>query len=162
MPRESGIWLRKQTGWYYTTVNGNQVRLARDKAEAGTAYHELMLGLDAAPPTTTRLSFRMLADRFLAHCKRTMAGNTFKVRMYYLQSFCDHVRKKAGADLRVEHVSSWEEQNPHWSQGTVATVRSILIACSRDVSYEAESRMRIAVWSVLVGQLATRPEAVRN
>src|SRR5687768_9416586 len=107
MPRRPGLWKRKEDGWWYTTVNRQQVKLAKDRKEAETAFHELMLRPDAAPADTTRLSVRKLADKFLTHCERTMAASTFKVRLYYLRSFCAHVRRRAVADLRVEHVTAW-------------------------------------------------------
>lgn len=129
MPRQPGVWFRAQDGFYYTTINKKKIRLAVNKREAQKAFHELMARPEAAPVTTSRLTFRAVADQFLGHCKRTMAAGTFSTRRLYLQSFCTHLGKRAVADLRVEHVSAWEAKNSHWSRSTVATVRSILTAC---------------------------------
>ncbi len=111
-----------------TTIGGKQTKLATDKAEARKALYELLARPDTAPVTTSRLSFRTLADRFIGHCQ-AMAASTFRTRRLYLQSFCTHIGKRPVSELRVEHVSAWEAKNHHWSASTRATVRSILIAC---------------------------------
>src|SRR4051812_42671085 len=102
MPRQPGIWLRKQDGFFYTTVRKKKIRLARDKAEARKALHGLLAG-DEPPPDPPRLSFRKLADLFLGFCERTMAENPFLPRRCVLRGFCDHLGRRAVADLRVEH-----------------------------------------------------------
>src|SRR4051812_27334894 len=96
MARPSGIWQRKRDGWWMTTINGMQVKLALDKKEALKAFHELMA--KDAPADTARLSFRRLADMFLANSQRCLADSTFQLRRHYLQWFCDHVKRKAVSD----------------------------------------------------------------
>lgn len=144
MARHSGLWRRKRDGWWMTTLNGKQVKLARDKAEARKALHELLARPDA-PPATCRLSFRKLADLFLGHCERTMAANTFRTRRSFLRSFCDHVGRVAVSDLRVKHVSAWEAAHPNWSRSTVSAVRGVLLACLN--------------WAVREGHVAANPLA---
>jgi integrase len=129
MARHSSIWQRKRDGWWMTTINGTQLKLALDKKEALKAFHELMASSPDAPADTTRLTFRRLADQFLAHCNRTVAESTFQLRRHYLQSFCDHIKKLAVSNLRVQHVTTWESENPAWSQSTIATTRGILTVC---------------------------------
>jgi hypothetical protein len=34
-------WKRKQDGWYYVNIDGKQVKLSNDKAEAERAMHAL-------------------------------------------------------------------------------------------------------------------------
>lgn len=128
MPRQPGIWFRAQDAFYYTTIKKKKIRLATDKAEARKALYEILARPDTAPVTTSRISFRTLADRFLTHCQ-TMAVSTFRTRRLYLQSFCTHLGKRVVSELRVEHVSAWEAKNPHWTSSTRATTRSILKAC---------------------------------
>jgi len=129
MARQSGVWKRKRDGWYMTTLNGQQIKLALDKKEATKAFHELMAKPDAKPDDTSRMSFRKLADRFLEFCLRTMAEKTYVQRKLYLQKFSDHLGKKAVADIRVEHVTAYEAKNPQWSGSTQTCVRSIILAC---------------------------------
>jgi integrase len=112
-----------------TTVNGKQIKLALDRKEARQAFHELMAKPENKPIDTSRISFRKLADRFLEHCKGTMAEKTYVVRKFYLQKFCDHLGRKAVADIRVEHFTAYEAKNPQWSQSTRTAVRSIILAC---------------------------------
>jgi hypothetical protein len=42
MARQSGIWQRKRDGWWMTTINSTQIKLALDKKEALKTFHELM------------------------------------------------------------------------------------------------------------------------
>jgi hypothetical protein len=44
MARKPSVWFREQTGWYTTTIGGEQVKLSKDKKEAETAFHELLAG----------------------------------------------------------------------------------------------------------------------
>jgi hypothetical protein len=129
MARHSGIWQRKRDGWWMTTINGTQVKLALEKKEALKAFHELMARSSNAPTNTRRITFRRLADQFLVHCQRTVADSTFQLRQFYLQSFCDHIKTRSVGDLRVQHVTSWEAEHPTWSQSTIATIRGILATC---------------------------------
>lgn len=126
-----------------TTINGTQVKLAIDKKEALKAFHELMARSPDAPPDTTRLTFRRLADQFLVHCQRTVADCTFQLRRHYLQLFCDHIKKLALSNLRVQHVTDWEAKHPAWSQSTIATTRGILASCLN--------------WSIEQGIIDTNP-----
>ena len=42
MAKPSGLWFRKQTGYWYTTVEQVQHKLSRDKAEARRMLHKLL------------------------------------------------------------------------------------------------------------------------
>lgn len=128
MSRESSIWFREQTGWYYTTHHGQQVKLSKDKAEAKRLLHKLLS--EAEPePVVGGITFRKAADLYLAHCHRTAEPGTFYMRKLYLQKFVSRVKGLAVSDLKVRHVSEWEAANPDWSRSTIATVRSIVLAC---------------------------------
>lgn len=129
MSRESSLWFRRQTGWYYTTLNGKQIKLARDRGEAKRALRELLAANDSAKPVTTRVSVRVIADQFLTYCQRTLSQNTYRSRRYYLQKLCDRVGRLPVAELKVIHVTELEAAHSHWRSSTVATVRSIVQAC---------------------------------
>lgn len=129
MARESSIWFREQTGWYYTTLNGRQVKLAKDKAVAKRLLYKLLAEAEPAPLPVGCITFRKVADLYLAHCHRTTVPNTFYQRKLYLQKFVNRVKRLPVSELKVRHVSEWEAANPHWSRSTVATVRSIVLAC---------------------------------
>jgi integrase len=129
MPRQPGLWLRSQDGFYYTTIKRKKIRLAKEKKEARKALYELLAKPDVAPADTTRKGFRKVADQYLAYIQRTAAETTFNNFLLYLRAFSDHLGKKAVNDLRVEHVTSFEAKNDHWSKSTVVTVRGIIIGC---------------------------------
>ncbi|HEX4607745.1 MAG TPA: tyrosine-type recombinase/integrase [Urbifossiella sp.] len=129
MPRQPGLWRRAQDGFWYTTIKRKKIRLAADKAEARKALYELLAKPEAAPPVSSRLSVRKLADQYLAYIERTAAKTSFDNYLLYLKSFCDHLGAKAVSDLRVEHVTAWEAANSHWAHSTVVTVRAIVIGC---------------------------------
>ena len=118
MARESSLWFREQTGWYYTTLHGKQVKLSKDKTEAKRLLHKLLAEAEPAPPPVGGISFRKVADLFLAHCHRTTEPNTFYQRKLYLQKFVNRVKRLLVSDLKVRHVSEWEAANPHWSRST--------------------------------------------
>ena len=42
MARIPKVWLRAQTGWYCTTLNGETIKLSKDKKEAEKAFHTLL------------------------------------------------------------------------------------------------------------------------
>jgi hypothetical protein len=37
MARKPKVWFRKQTGWYMTTIDGEQIKLSKDKKESAGA-----------------------------------------------------------------------------------------------------------------------------
>ena len=146
MARKAKVWFREATGWYMTSYRGKQVRLSRDKKEAERAFHTLLAQDEPAEETKGyRPSFRMLADLFLREAERTKAPMTVAVQTVYLQSFCDHVRGRKAADLKVFHATEWINAHPEWGESTRTTARSILRACLN--------------WSVNQGYLAANPLA---
>jgi hypothetical protein len=99
------MWQRKRDGWWMATLNDTQMKLAFNEKKALNASHELMARSPDAPVETIRLTFRRLADRFLAHCKRTVTDSTFQLRPY-LQSFSDHIKKLVVSNLRVQSTNN--------------------------------------------------------
>lgn len=132
MARTPTIWFREATGWYMTTVRGRQVKLSPDKAEATRTFHTLMASLPDEPAeqkAAIRPTFRKVADLFLDEGKRTKEPGTYAVQRYYLQSFCDHIKTRRVADLKVHMATEWIASHPDWGQSTCTTARSIVRAC---------------------------------
>ena len=128
MARAPKMWLRKQTGWYCTTINGQQIKLSQDKAEAQKAFHALLASDEQ--PDNRRPPFRNLADGFLKHSREVNVHSTFKTHQRgYLQSFCDHVKNRRAPDLRGEHVTAWLKANPTWGQSTRSLAIQAVKAC---------------------------------
>lgn len=138
MPRKPSIWPRAGTDWWYTTFEGQQVRLSQDKKEAERLFHELHSKPKETRPLEQRgatvavvsPTFRKLADMFLEESERENAPQTFKNHKRYLKSFSDHVGKnKRASELKAHHVTEWLQKHPKWSEGTRVSVRSHVLSC---------------------------------
>src|SRR5262245_14808828 len=128
MARNSDIWHRKQTGFWYTTLDGEQVKLSQHKAEARRMLYELLAHRQEKAQTILP-TFRKIADLYLIHCERSQARTSFINRKYLLNQFCRHVGKRRVADLRPHHVNEWLAQNPQWNETSRATFRGYILAC---------------------------------
>ncbi len=158
MSRPSTIWQRGKSGWWYTTINGKQMRLAQDKAEAQKALHAL-LAHDKEPEVRGRPTFRSIADAFLERSHEVNTPETFNGHRRYLQSFCDHVKNRRAPDIRGEHVTSWIKANPQWGPST----RSLAIQVVKAAMNYAVEQGRISVHpikAVRQGQMKSRQRIV--
>ena len=130
MARQPTIWLRKQDGFYYTTLAGKKVRLAQDKKEARLAFHALLARAEPVPAPSARLSFRKAAELYLAFTEQTKSRRTFEHQLYFLTTFLGVVKGRALADLRPADVTAWLlARKATWGHNTQVTARSILRAC---------------------------------
>jgi len=111
MAKTSKVWFRQQTGWWMTTVSGEQVKLAKgkeNKKEAEKAFHTLMAHGTRAEDDGPRPTLQRVVGLFLDEAKRTKSAETYEVQRRYLMGFCDAVGKaKNVPDLRVHHVKDW-------------------------------------------------------
>jgi integrase len=85
-------------GAWYVTVNGKQVRLGTDQAEAEKEYHRL---LAADAPVTTRTTVAQLIDKFLGWAEANKAPRTF-------EWYCGHCRsfvKSIGYKMLIDKVT---------------------------------------------------------
>lgn len=134
MPRPAAIWQRKQTGWYYVTLNGQQTKLSKDKKEAERLFHELMAKKPseeetAEPPTALGISFRKLADVYLVATKDEKVEQAFQGQVTCLKSFCDFLKKRvAAASLQPHMVRSWLRTKPTWGKSTQVMKRKTIKA----------------------------------
>jgi integrase len=131
MARPSRVWFREQTGWYYTTIRGEQIKLSPDAKEAERLLHGLLSKEPEDIPTTAlRPSMRKIADLWLDEQQRTKKPDTYRMHKFYLQSFCNHVGKKRVADLKVHTATAWINSHPEWtSESTRTGARAALLAC---------------------------------
>jgi integrase len=112
MPRRSAVWLRKQTGWYCTTLNGEIVRLAKDKREAERLFHEMMARRaaepdDHEPARQLGPSFKRMADDYLVHTAGDKNEKSLAIQTKILQAFCGRVKNVRAAELKGHMVTSW-------------------------------------------------------
>ncbi len=128
MARQPGLWFRKQTGWWCTTVDGEQVKLSQDKKEAQQKLYELLSGRREKAETVLP-TFRKIGDLYLGFVERTMAPSTFQNKLFCLRQFREHVGKMKVQELRPHHVSAWLDASPGWNETTRSTYRSHILAC---------------------------------
>jgi integrase len=77
-----------------------------------------------------RPTFRKLADLYLTFTHQTKSERTFTHQQYFLQSFCDHLRRKLAADLKPMDVISWLlTRTATWHHNTQVTARGLVAAC---------------------------------
>jgi integrase len=132
MPRKSGIWLREQDGYYYTTYRRQQHKLSKDSKEAEKEYHRILSesGDEAdAGVIGNRPTFKKLARLYLEYTQQTKSERTYLHQRYFLQRFCDHVGGKKAADLKPADVTAWVlKHKARWGHNTQVTARSLVVA----------------------------------
>lgn len=129
MSRPNTVWRKKNSEWYYTTFQGKQVKLAKDRAEAVRAMHQL-LAAEAEPDVVRgRPMFKALANDFLEFSHESNTAGTFDGHRRYLQSFAVLVKSRRAPDLRGEDVTKWFRANPAWGQSTRTLATQSLKAC---------------------------------
>jgi integrase len=134
MARKPSVWFRKQTGWYMTTIRGKKIKLSENKDEAERAFHALLSKEpEEARETSHFPTFRKVADLFLKHSEGQNKPNTFRMHQYFLQSFCDHVKKKRVADLKVNDVTQWlakpKAGGEKWGPSSACSAKTAVLAC---------------------------------
>jgi len=85
----AGIWERKSTGAYFTTIRGRQLSLGKNKENAEKKFHELMLAPQTISDRTTLN--REVLSQFLNHIElKTKGGRTFKWYRHFLTKFGEY------------------------------------------------------------------------
>jgi integrase len=141
VPRKPTPRLRRQTGRYLTTVNGEQHKLSTDKAEAEKAFHELMARGTAPDPNDTgpRPSLKHLVGLYPDQARLTEVPETYEVQRRYLVGFCRFVGNRKARYVRVTHVKDWvAADHPRragrktvtgkWGESTRAVATSTVVA----------------------------------
>src|SRR4051812_44602700 len=101
-------WYRKERKAWYVELNGKQVRLSADKAEARRKWLQLMSEGDA--PRDHRL------DECVAHYLPTLAPKTRRTREQILNAFMKHVGRIRISKFTKQHVRGFLK--PTWSPST--------------------------------------------
>jgi integrase len=129
MARTPHVWFRKQTGWYMTTLNREQIKLSKDKREAEIAFHALLADQCRETAEGPRPSLKAIAGLYLDEAQASKDASTYEMQRHYLTSFCEHVGGKKVPDLRIHHVTDWLRAHPQWSDSTQGLAVSLLTAC---------------------------------
>jgi integrase len=156
MARPSKIWFRNEDGWYMTTIQREQHKLARvernakgnftEKAKAAAyrlaeaAFEELKVGLrnqaDQKKKRGERLTVLRVCELFLDDSESRKKPETYAFQQYILQTWCDHVpdgfRKRVGEldalDVQVEMVREWLDAHGDWAKSTRSLNASVVKA----------------------------------
>ena len=118
MRKPSKPWYRKFNDTWYVTVRGEQIPLAKgkaNKAEAERAFYKLMAGdapAQLARPQDTRVV--AILDLFLDHSQRHNKPRTYEWYHSFLQDFSDQYGPLKVEDLRPFHVTRWLDAHPDW------------------------------------------------
>jgi integrase len=119
MRTSSKPWYRKERKAWFVELNGKQVRLSPDKAEAKRMWIKLMAQGDQPK------------DRFLHECIEhylpTLTPTTRRTREQVLQTFLEHVGKVKVSTLTPRHVTS--HIKPSWSPSTKRSYIKTILAC---------------------------------
>ena len=112
-------WYRKSKGAWFVTLNGKQIRLSEDKAEAKRKWLKLM----AEGDTPRDLSFQKCVDHYLP----TLTDQSRRTRERTLAAFRKHVGAIRVSKLAKRHVRSFLK--PDWPASTKRTHIKTILAC---------------------------------
>jgi integrase len=110
MPHFAKPFFRSARNAWFVQVGARQIKLAADKDEAFTRYHELMA--KPALPVVTKAEAQklvvVLVDEFLDWTEKHRAPDTYRWYKDRLESFCGTIDPALTADdLRPHHVQKW-------------------------------------------------------
>jgi integrase len=119
MRTSSKPWFRKQNKTWYVEINGTQVRLSKDKAEAKRKWLKLMA------------EGELPQDRWLSECVEhyleSLIPKTRRTREQVLKGFQARVGPIRVSKLTNRHVKGFLK--PAWSPSTVRTAIKTILAC---------------------------------
>lgn len=134
MTRPRSIWYRKQTGWYYTTINGEKIKLAQTEEAAEVEFHRVMAEKlsKAELPTganAAKVAFAVIANALLERSKNENARETYMWHRQFLRSFAKHSGKVPFADLTPYHFNRLVEKQKTWNDGGKRGAVVVFKAC---------------------------------
>ena len=93
-----------------TTVNGRQVKLAKDKAEARRLFHKLMAA--DAPEVAGRVSVRRLLDDYLSQTAASKSPGRLVSLVRYYTRFAAAFGHRRCDSLKPDEVEGWLGRQP--------------------------------------------------
>jgi integrase len=138
-------WYRRSKGRWYVCIDGRQVNLGKDKAEAFRRFHRLMAGSEQAGPATTAQSLPVseLAEQYLADMERRTTERTVYVARCYLKPILAECGGITAQALRKHHVEAAIRKHEGWNGTTENHVKSRVVAMMN--------------WAVQEGLIAVNP-----
>jgi integrase len=146
MPRVRMPFYRASRKLWYVQLDGKQINLGPDEAEAWKEYYRLMAARGEKPPAAATPDHSPLLvvevlDAFLDWCQKNRSKHTYESYLERLQSFTDYLKANGLSGMRAEalkpfHVLEWADSHPTWSPGTK---RGWMGAVQRAFNHAAES-----------------------
>lgn len=138
--RSKGPWRRKQTGAWYTKIDGKQVKLGEADEPYEIAlkrYYEAHANRDEQKPSCL-LSVAQLIDDFLDWNKYNRAERTFEWYDRFLKPFHRHIGSNLLVDnLKPYHVDRWVKAD--YSSAKANTRRNAMRAVERCMNWAVKS-----------------------
>lgn len=116
------FWRSKRGRWY-VQLDGKQVNLGPDEAEAYRRYHALMAERGNPAPivisTDSDPALVAILDEFIDWCVKHREPRTVESYQERIQSFLDALDDKTllAKNLRPFHLQRWVDAHEHWNPG---------------------------------------------
>lgn len=110
MPKPPDLWLRGRDQCWMTTVNGKQIKLSKDKAEARKLFHRLMAA--DAPEVAGRVAVRRLLDDYLAQTAAAKSPGRLVSCVRYYTRFAAAFGHRRCDSLKPDEVEAWLGRQP--------------------------------------------------
>jgi integrase len=117
-------WYRVGTQSWYTTIDGQQVLLGKQKRAAHAEFARLMA--TRGSNVGQKLTVREVVALWLADCERSKSVRTAENYRYYGGSFCEKAGNLLARDLKPFHVKEWVASHA-WAQAT----EHLAVSCIR-------------------------------
>lgn len=127
MGRPRGIWWRKGSACYYTTIDGVKVRLEKTLEESRLKLARILAGQQPVADRST--TFKEVAAHFLTHSRETNEPETAEVHRLFLESFQKQVGLRPIARLVEADLDAWLRKNATWGENTQVRARAVILAC---------------------------------
>jgi integrase len=116
-------FFRPARGLWYVQLDGKQINLGSDKADAFKAYHGLMQQHAEAKPEQPaplpglRRLVVVIVDEYLDWCEKHRAPATYEWYRDRLEAFCKTIEPTLAVDkLKPHHVQKWVDEYPAGSR----------------------------------------------
>jgi integrase len=132
-------FFRSARNAWFVQIDDRQIKLAADKDEAFTRYHELMAQPAAAPAipqADAKPLVVVVVDSFLDWCQQNRAPDTYVWYKERLTSFCKTIDPgMTVADLKPFHVQTWVDSQKALAPGSR---RNLITAVKRSMKWAEE------------------------
>ncbi len=117
MSRTPKPWWRKERRSWFVMLDGRQVNLGPDRAEAFRRFHQLMS--QPRPKQVARECVLGVIDGYLDWCSKHRSDDTYRWYRDRLQEFARTIDPGLTTDsLRPFHVQQWIDSRAGWSDGS--------------------------------------------